>query len=201
LSVAFSPDSKLLASAGFGGIVRVWDLAIGKGRPPLKDHGWAIDSVAFSPDGRHLASASADTSVRIWDVAAGREIARLEPDHKGLVKSVAFSADGNLLASASEDREVWVWEKGPDAKTWQRLKSLSDPGGGVRSVALSPLKDLRLAWGSMDGTVKVWDQSTGKTAVLRGHTSWVESVAFSPDGKHIASGSRDGTVKIWKTPR
>jgi WD40 repeat protein len=201
VSVAFSPDSKLLASAGWGGIVRVWDMATRKERKRLKDHDWAILSVAFSPDGRHIASASVDTTVRVWDVATGLEIACLEPHHKGPVNSVAFSRDGNLLASASGDRGVWVWEKGGDAKTWELLKPLSDPCGGVLSVAISPLKDLRLAWGGMDGTVKVWDQSTGKTHVLRGHTSWVESVAFSPDGKYIASGSRDGTVKIWKTPR
>jgi WD40 repeat protein len=202
LSVAFSPDSKLLAVAGWsGGIVRVWDTSTGEVRQQLKYHEWGIFSVAFSPDGRHLASAGIDTTVRVWDLAAGLEIACLEPHHKGPVTSVTFSADGNLLVSASEDRSVRLWEKGGDAKTWKPLKPLNDPAGGVLSVAISPLKDLRLAWGGMDGTVKVWDQSTGKTQVLRGHTSWVESVAFSPDGKYIASGSRDGTVKIWKTPR
>jgi WD40 repeat protein/serine/threonine protein kinase len=201
LSVAFSPDSKLLAAAGWsGGMVRVWDLATGKEGQQLKDHDWGISSVAFSPDGRYLASAGFDTTVRVWDVAAGQEIACLEPRHKGPVTSVTFSADGNLLVSASEDRTVRLWEKGGDAKTWKPLRRLSDPAGGVLSVAISPLKDLRLAWGGMDGTVKVWDQNTGKTHVLRGHTSWVESVAFSPDGKYIASGSRDETVKIWKTP-
>jgi WD40 repeat protein len=181
LSVAFSPDSKLLASAGWGGIVRVWDMATGKEGPQFKDHDCLIYSVAFSPDGRYLVSG-------------------LEPHHGAPITSVAFSPDGNLLASASGDWEVWVWEKGGDAKTWQLLKPLSDPTGGVLSVAISPLKDLRLAWGSMDGTVRLWDQSTGKTHILRGHTSWVESVAFSPDGKYMASGSRDGTVKIWKSP-
>jgi WD40 repeat protein/serine/threonine protein kinase len=197
LSVVFSPDSKLVASAGWAGIVRVWDLATGKERKPLKDHDWVIFHVAFSPDGRHLVSGSGDATVRVWDVATGLQIACLEPHHNGSVTGVAFRADGNLLASASEDRGVWVW----DAKTWKLLERLSDPAAGVLSVAISPQKDLRLAWGGMDGTVKVWDQSTRKTHVLRGHTSWVESVVFSPDGKYIVSGSRDGAVKIWKTPR
>jgi WD40 repeat protein/serine/threonine protein kinase len=203
-SVAFSPDSKFLASGampGTGDWIRVWDLATGKEAQQLRDHNWAIFSVAFSPDGQHVVSGSADTTVRVWEVATRQEIARLEPHHEGFVTSVAFSRDSNLLASASEDRTVRVWEKRGDAKTWKLLHLRRDPTGGVQSVAISPLKDLCIAWGSMDGTVKVWDKSTDKIHVLRGHTSWVQSVAFSPDGKSIASASLDGTVKIWKTPR
>jgi WD40 repeat protein/serine/threonine protein kinase len=203
LSIAFSPDGTRLASGSIPGnkeYVRVWDLTTGKEIQQLRDHNWAINSVVFSPDGRHVASGSTDTTVRVWDVATGQETARLEPHHEGGVSSVAFSRDGNLLVSGSSDRTVRVWQKGPDARTWKLLHLLRDPTGPVRSVAFSPLIDLRIAWGSMDGTVKVWDQSTDSTQVLRGHTSWVESVAFSPDGKYIASSSLDRTVKIWPTP-
>jgi WD40 repeat protein len=58
----------------------------------------------------------------------------------------------------------------------------------------------RLAWGSTDGTVTVWDGTGREMHTLRGHTSWVQAVAFSRDGKQIASASLDGTVKIWNAP-
>jgi WD40 repeat protein len=70
--------------------------------------------------------------------------------------------------------------------------------GVVHSMTFHPKDSRVLAWGSTDGTVKVWNRATNEIRALHGHTSWVESVAFSPDGKWIASGSLDGTVKIWK---
>jgi WD40 repeat protein/serine/threonine protein kinase len=201
LSVTFSLDSKLLASGGydFDGTMRIWDMATGQETKQLRDNIWSITSVAFSRDGQYLVVGSMDTTVRVWDVATAQVI-RLEPRHTGQVMSVAFSRDGSLLASASGDRTVRLWEKGVDAGIWKLRKLLSDPTGGVECVAFSPGKELRLAWGGMGGTVKVWDERTDQTHVLLGHTNWVESVAFSPDGNSIASGSWDGTVKIWKAP-
>src|SRR6266702_1171062 len=75
---------------------------------------------------------------------------------------------------------------------------ISTVGGNVNSVALSP-DGQRIISGSDDGTIRVWNATTGETVagLLTGHTDWVWSVAFSPEGQRIVSGSHDGTIRVW----
>ncbi len=187
-SVAFSPDGKRLASASADNTVILWDVDSRKAIAPLVGHGNVVTSVAFSPDGKRLASASEDNTVILWDPDRVKTIAML----KG--RGVAFSPDGKRLASTSWDYTAILWDVDSQKliATLGRHKSTSSKP----SVAFSP-DGKRLAAGR-DKTVILWDVDSRKTiATLEGHKDAVNSVAFSPDGKCLASASKDKTVILW----
>jgi WD40 repeat protein len=192
LSVAFSPDGKLLATGDASGEIRLWQVSDGKQLLMCHGHtGW-VRSVTFSPDGNTLASASSDQTVRLWDVQTGQCLKTLQ-GHTQWVRSVAFSPDGKTLASGSGDYSIKLW----DVSEGQCLDTLQGHTHWVWSVAFSP-DGATLASGSEDRTVKLWDISTRQCLkTFQEHTHWVRSVAFSPQGNILASGSGDRTVKLW----
>ena len=191
-TVAFSVDSKIVASGSEDGNLYLWDVATGRRLKTITEDTENIFSVAFSSDGRTLASGNAGNTIRLWNIATGEKLKTLI-GHTNWVFSVAFSPDGQTLASGSWDKTIRLW----DTTTGQQLKTLTGHTFTVWSVAFSP-DGLTLASGSQDETIRLWNIATGEQiATLTGHTGPVKSVAFSPDGVTLASGSKDSTVRLW----
>lgn len=195
LSIAFTSDSKLMASGSVDKTIVLWDPATGTQLIALKGHTGTVGTVAFSPDDKQLASGSADNTIKLWDVAGGREKQTMRA-HTLFVSSVAFSPDGKMLASGSGDQTVKLW----DVATGRELRTLA---AGLPALVGLPV---RVAF-SRDGKtlatgaqlVKLWDVTSGNEIrtirVTESNAPMERPVAFSYDGKVLATGG--GGVKLW----
>jgi RNA polymerase sigma factor (sigma-70 family) len=189
-AVAFAPDGKFLASAGWGPVIRLWDPATGKQIREIVGPEGGVDGIAFSREGKLLAGAGMDGAVHLWDAATGREVRRLE-GHRSQVHGVAFAPQGDRLVSGDE-AVARVWDVG----TGKVLQTLA-VAAGVSVVAFSP--DGRLvAAGDGKGTTFVWEADSGKPVrQVHGEGNYVHALAFSPDGGALVTAVPNGPPGVW----
>ena len=187
-SVAWSPDSKYIASGSYKNI-KVWDTQSGTCIYTLEGHTKRVNSVSWSPDNRYIASGSGDNTIRIWDTSTGTCIHTLI-DHTDLVTSVSWSPNGTMLVSGSWDRTVKIW----DAYSGICIRSLTEHLRAVDSVSWSP-NSKYIAGGSWNNTIQVWDAIKG--TYIQTLKNYTRKISWSPDSKCIAGGSFNSTINVW----
>jgi WD40 repeat protein len=196
-NLAFSPDGNTLASGGREGRVKLWDVTSGKNLLDIEAHPsdgrrgihGIVQSVVFSPDGKTLASGGDDRVVNFWDVATGRNIDMIETWPSW---PLIFSPDGKSLLIGIE-----VW----NLKTKKRRKIAEKFTGLPWTTAFdsegNPLLASASGWPEPP-CIWLWDAATGKKAVTcKGYEKALMALAFSRDGKTLASAGYDQTVRLW----
>ncbi len=192
----FSPDGRLLATAGYDRRITIWDLKSGVAQRRIDVHNGAVFDLAFSPDGTILASASAYETVKLWKVATGERLDTLK-EPQGEQYAVVFTPDGKFVVAAGADKVIRMW----------RLLSLEKPRINplVRSrvahedaiVQLGMLADGGgLVSASEDRSLKSWMlPGLNPGRVYGGQSDVVAALAVTPEGGSLVAGRMDGTLE------
>ncbi|MFO0803678.1 MAG: hypothetical protein U0791_11250 [Gemmataceae bacterium] len=197
-TLAFSPDSAVLATAGYDRVIHLWELpartgpdsqVIAKPKLTLKDHSDAVYAVSFHPDGKLLASASADRTGKVWDAATGQRLYTLSEPADWLY-TLQWSPDKQHLAAAGVDKSIRIWKADRDgAKLVHAVFAHEKP---VWRIAYSRDGSTLFSAGE-DRIVKSWN--TVKMVEKHVFPAMPDSIldfVLAPGGKEFAAGRFDG---------
>jgi WD40 repeat protein/uncharacterized caspase-like protein len=210
--IAFGADGKTLVSLSLSAI-KFWDIATGKETNTITERNLGAYSMAVSGKRNLLAIGSVDSTVSLWD-SESKKKTRIFKGYAYPAKFIAFAPDGKTLASARLDG-VRIW----DAENGSNMRVIKPAlGASVRSIAFRPDKPWLAVGSSFQKefanfpdsvkkqlgieetvpTIKIYELQTGNLVrTIKAHEDSIAALAFSPDGKIIASGSADKTIKLW----
>ena len=200
--IVFSPDEDLLIAAGWGDIVKVWQVSDGTLQKTLNIN--FVWDIAFNPNGKTVAIAASDVS--LWEISAWEKTTQLEEyriysySSRELFRHIAFSADGATLIGWSYEALVeWKLSDGKIVHGnyipgWEMASVLSRYGEKL-AIAFNDISD------SNHDTLEIWDTNTAKKQVLKVmHPDLISQLAFNPNQNILAIAFRDGTIQVINTP-
>lgn len=210
-ALVLSQNPHLVASTNMDA-VRIWDVVTEELRHTLEGNR-NTGTLAFSPDGKTLAGGG--IAIRLWATETGNELSKFD-GHTHTVDAITFSPDGSILASGDSSGKIILWRLDAHNQKSTLPRLLRSLTGGKHDSARNNEKrtltghalpigvldfttdSRKLASGSQDGTVIVWDVETEKPLVtLTGHTGFIKGLRFLEDSKTLISGGNDGTVRLW----
>ncbi|XP_050312702.1 U4/U6 small nuclear ribonucleoprotein Prp4 [Anthonomus grandis grandis] len=197
----FSPNSKLLATASWSGLCKIWSIPDCELKQTLKGHTCNVGAIVFHPKATlsqeeticNMASCASDGSVKLWDFKNEEPIADIEGHVPHRVSRIAFHPSGRFLGTCCFDNSWRLWD------LEQCTEVLHQEGHAKPVYCLSFQGDGSVcASGGLDSFGRVWDLRTGRCIMfMEGHLKSIYGIDFSPDGYHLATGSEDNTCKIW----
>ncbi|KAE8310825.1 hypothetical protein BDV41DRAFT_566272 [Aspergillus transmontanensis] len=194
-AVAFSPDSRLIASASMSKSVKLWDSVTGLLLHTL-DQVFYTGGLTFSPNGAHVACSSwddtiQDDTVQLWDIDTGALYKSFTQSTSPAV-TLTFSPDNKLLVLASSEDTVNIY----DLTSERVIRTLEGHSDRVNALAISSDSKL-IASGSNDNSVRIWKIDTGALLQTLEHSGPIRSVGLSPNNELMASVPGERAIWIW----
>ncbi|XP_066569436.1 U4/U6 small nuclear ribonucleoprotein Prp4 [Amia ocellicauda] len=196
----FSPNSKLLVTASWSGLCKLWSIPDCSLIRTLRGHNTNVGSITFHPQATlsldekdvNLASCAADGSVKLWSMDSDEPVADIE-GHSMRVARVAWHPSGRFLGTTCYDHSWRLW----DLEAQEEILHQEGHSKGVHDLHFHPDGSLA-GTGGLDAFGRIWDLRTGRCVMfLEGHLKEIYSIDFSPNGYNVATGSGDNTCKVW----